>query len=414
MILQKTVLPKDVGEYDSVAEFLDSCKSRHTSKGYKTALTKFFNFAAAEKSGFNPDVAIKLKSEELNPLILKYAQHLKKIAKTSEEIRRGEVNVNSVAYYINAVKVFFDYNEITLAWKKIKRFLPERIVRKYHVYDRDEIRKLLAVANHRERAIILILVSSGMRAEALVRLQIRDFEIQEENIGHFVVYARTPSYYHTFCTPECTAAIRFYLDWRKEMGEVEKGEDLRPESPLIRDNIKDAFAKDTKHPRPISYMRLWEIMQKLLRKAGISSSNNYSLQPNHSFRKFMNTAVANAKANPLFKEIMLGHSLNLDNTYYDRDDPQSLRVLLEEYSKAVDALTVDPKYLLQKQLAKVQGENEVLKIRVNDTDIIVSKFELLKSEFENVAKVATDSQRRADEAEKQIAELKAQLAHKKD
>lgn len=140
------------------------------------------------------------------------------------------------------------------------------------------MKKLLAVANHRERAIILIMLSSGMRAEALVNIQIRDFEIMQDNVGHFVVYARTPSYYHTFCTPEATAAIQFYLDWRKEMGEEPK-----PESPLIRNSIKDNFSKAAKHPTPISYMRLWEIMQKLIRRAG--SEYVLSINP-HSTRTY--------------------------------------------------------------------------------------------------------------------------------
>lgn len=288
---------------------------------------------------------------------------LKQFAKTTEDFRHGEVSVNSVAFYINTVKIFFDYHEITLAWKKIKRFIPERIARKYHVYSKEEVKKLLAVANHRERAIILIMLSSGMRAEALVNIQIRDFEIMQDNVGHFVVYARTPSYYHTFCTPEATAAIQFYLDWRKEMGEEPK-----PESPLIRNSIKDNFSKAAKHPTPISYMRLWEIMQKLIRKAGIANPNNYSLQPNHAFRKFMNTIVANAKVNPLFKEIMMGHSLKLDRTYYNRNDPESLKALLEEYVKAIDTLTINDESRLRKEVS-------ILEQKQTDSNSMANKYE---------------------------------------
>lgn len=313
--------------------------------------SQFFKYAAAEKPGLTPDVAIKLKPEELNPLVLKYAMYLKKVAKTTGVFSRGEISVNSVGYYINTVKIFFDYHEITLAWKKIKRFIPERIAREYHVYSREEVKKLLAVANHRERAIILVMLSSGMRAEALVNIQIRDFEIMQDNVGHFVVYARTPSYYHTFCTPEATASIQFYLDWRKEMGEQ-----LKQESPLIRNSIKDNFSKVAKHPTPISYMRLWEIMQKLIRKAGIPNSNNHTLQPNHAFRKFMNTIVANAKVNPLFKEIMMGHSLQLDRTYYNRNDPESLKALLEEYTKAIGLLTINQESKLKSEVLELEKE----------------------------------------------------------
>jgi integrase len=351
------VLPKKVEDYSAIADFLAGCKSPFTAKGYKTALNKFFNFAAVENKGFDPDVAITMRPEELNPIVLKYAMHLKKVAKKTTTtdgagFKHGEISVNSVMYYLSPIKTFFDNNDISLSWKKIMRYVPEETVRHYHVYSKDEIKKMLAVANHRERVILLVLLTSGMRAQALVQLQIRDFEVLPDNVGHFVVYARTRDYYHTFCTPECTSAIRFYLNWRQEMGE-----EIRPEAPLIRDSIKDAFSKKTKTPKPISYIRLWEIMQKLLRKANIS---NVNLQPNHSFRKFMNTVVANAKANPLFKEIMLGHSLKLDNMYYDRDDPTSLEALHQKYLKAVDYLTINDEYRLKRENQQIKQRNEEL------------------------------------------------------
>jgi integrase len=346
-VINPIVLPRKIDDYSAIADFLAGCKSPFTAKGYKTALNKFFNFAAVDNKGFDPDVAITMRPEELNPIVLKYAMHLKKVAKKTTEdaagLKRGEISVNSVMYYLTPIKTFFDNNDISLSWKKIMRYVPEETVRHYHVYTKDEIKKMLAVANHRERVILLVLLSSGMRAQALIQLQIRDFEVlSDNNIGHFIVYGRTKDYYHTFCTPECTAAIQFYLNWRKEMGEA-----VKPEAPLIRDSIKDAFSKKTKMPEPISYIRLWEIMQKLLRKANISNSN---IQSNHSFRKHMNTVVANAKANPLFKEIMLGHLLRLDNMYYNRDDPSSLEALHHEYLKAVDFLTINDEYSSNKRI----------------------------------------------------------------
>jgi integrase len=378
-VVNPIVLPRKIDDYSAIADFLAGCKSPFTAKGYKTALNKFFNFAGVDNEGFDPDVAITMRPEELNPIVLKYAMHLKKVAKTTDDFKRGEINVNSVMYYLSPIKTFFDNNDITLSWKKIMRYVPEGTVRHYHVYGKEEIAKMLAVANHRERVILLILMTSGMRAQALVQLQIRDFEVlPDNNIGHFIVYARTKDYYHTFCTPECTAAIQFYLNWRKEMGEA-----VKPEAPLIRDSIKDAFSKKTKMPEPISYIRLWEIMQKLLRKANISNSN---IQPNHSFRKHMNTVVANAKANPLFKEIMLGHSLRLDNMYYNRDDPSSLEALHHEYLKAVDFLTINDEYRLkqenkqlkQRNMELESGRDEVRRLRAELEPLLALKNTLIK------------------------------------
>lgn len=385
---------KAIDDYSSIAEFLHSCKSKHTARGYKTALNKFFGYAAIEKKGFNPEAAIKMKPDKINPLVLKYAMHLKTVAKTTGEFKRGEVSVNSVGYYINPIKQFFDYHEIPLSWNKINRFIPERIAKKYHVYSREEIKKLLAVANHRERVIILVLASSGIRAEGLLQLQIRDFEVvpdSPDNVGHLVVYARSSQYYHTFCTPEAVAAIQFYLKWRQEMGE-----ELKPEAPLIRDSIKDGFSRKTKHPKRITYIALYDVMQKLLRKAGISTEEKYALQPNHAFRKAMNTIVANAKANPLFKEIMMGHSIDLDNVYYDRDNPESLKALLEEYTRAIDALTINDEFRLKKQVAE-------LEVKAKKADNV-----------EQLERMMVDSKYENQAMMKQLVDLQTQIKQLKD
>ena len=356
---EKQPLQIDIGKYEAVSEFLASCKSDKTADGYKTALTRFFYFTATANPDieFTPDKALKLSQAAINGYVLKYAMHLKKVAKKGGDYKRGEISVNSVPYYLNPLKSFFDYHDITLSWKKIRRFIPEKVQVKYHVYSREEIKRLLDAATYREKVMILILESSGMRAEAMLDLQIQDFEIidKEEEIGHFVVYARSPVFYHTFCTPECTRAIKFYLQWRLEMGEVEEGKTLSPTAPLIRDHIVFKGSKQARTPVRISYNRLHEIMIKLLRNANIDRTKS-KLQPNHSYRKFLNTAVANAKANPLFKEIMMGHSIKLDNTYYDKNNPESIKALFDEYIKAVDTLTINDEHRLKRQVVKMKKE----------------------------------------------------------
>ncbi|HET6808466.1 MAG TPA: hypothetical protein VFH28_05340, partial [Nitrososphaera sp.] len=221
-------------------------------------------------------------------------------------------------------------------------------------------------------------------------LLVKDFEVllQENNIGKFTVYARTDSYYHTFCTPECTAAIQFYLKWREEQGEI-----IKPTSPLIRDSIRKGLegrgaALNTNMPRPLSRSRLWKIMSLLISKANLKQEEEgrKNIQPDHSFRKFMNTAIANAKANPLFKEIMMGHSVKLDNVYYDRDNPESVKALLEEYLKAVDLLTISDENRLRQENQQIKhrnkelegGREEVQRLRSELEPLLALKDALIK------------------------------------
>ena len=219
--------------YPEVEEFLISCKSLRTRDTYKSHIGRFFRFVNIEPAEF-----LKLPAKAIQEHVLQYAIYLKKEAKLEIDHanwKTGQFSVNSVAFLLNAVKVFLEYYDITIPWKKIRRFIPEKIKVHYHVYSKEEIQKLLQVADFRERAIILILESSGMRVSGLLGLLVKDFEVllQENNIAKLTVYARTDSYYHTFCTPECTAAIQFYLKWREEQGEI-----IKPASPLIRDSIR--------------------------------------------------------------------------------------------------------------------------------------------------------------------------------
>lgn len=359
--------------YPEVEEFLMSCKSLRTRDTYKSHIGRFFRFV-----NIGPAEFLKLPAKAIQEHVLQYAIYLKKEAKLEIDHanwKTGQFSVNSVAFLLNAVKVFLEYYDITIPWKKIRRFIPEKIKVHYHVYSKEEIQKLLQVADFRERGIILILESSGMRASGLLGLLIKDFEVLKNdnnnnsnytNIGKLTVYARSDCYYHTFCTPECTAAIQFYLKWREEQGEI-----IRPTSPLIRDSIRKGLdgrgGVNTNMPRPLSRSRLWKIMSLLISKANLKQKEGGEggpplniIQPDHSFRKFMSTAIANAKANPLFKEIMMGHSVKLDNVYYDRDNPESIKALLEEYLKAVDLLTINEECRLKQENQQIKHRNEEL------------------------------------------------------
>jgi hypothetical protein len=66
--------------------------------------------------------------------------------------------------------------------------------------------------------------------------------------------------------------------------------------------------------------------------------NNYSLT---IVSKFFNTAFMNSDVAHSFKELLMGHSVKLDDVYYDKDNEISTRKLVVEYINAVDALQVD-------------------------------------------------------------------------
>ena len=94
-------------------------------------------------------------------------------------------------------------------------------------------------------------------------------------------------------------------------------------------------------------------MKFLLRKAGLPYEQ---LQPDHSFRKFFNTCLMNSDVAYSFKKLLMGHSVKLDNVYYDKDNETSRQKIIVEYMKAVDALTITEEYRLKKKIVEYEGK----------------------------------------------------------
>ena len=124
--------------------------------------------------------------------------------------------------FLCALTHFFSINDVTINRKKIKKFMSESENKyEYRSYTAEEIGRLLLTCDERERAIILILSSTGMRVGAVHPLRLKDLkrwkiEKQDTYIYQIQVYSSSSKYrYYTFCTPECAVAIDNYLELRQ-------------------------------------------------------------------------------------------------------------------------------------------------------------------------------------------------------
>ncbi|MGB7956034.1 MAG: hypothetical protein WCF23_18835 [Candidatus Nitrosopolaris sp.] len=55
---------------------------------------------------------------------------------------------------------------------------------------------------------------------------------------------------------------------------------------------------------------------------------------------------------------MMGHSVQLDEVYYDKGSDKSRAKLLEEYSKAIDALTINEENRLRKKVEELTPKSD--------------------------------------------------------
>jgi hypothetical protein len=93
-----------------------------------------------------------------------------------------------------------------------------------------------------------------------------------------------------------------------------------------------------------------------------------------------------------FKELMMGHSVGLDEFYYDKNNEESRKKIKLEYMKAVDAFTINDEFRFRKQIAdykdkienvpKVEKLQEQLASKIIEQESIKKTVEKLQREKE--------------------------------
>jgi integrase len=269
---------------------------------------------------------------------------------------------------------------MTLNWKKINAFQGEfyRVVED-RAYTHEEIKKMVDVADLRDKAIILLMASSGMRLGAVPPLKIKDLT-EINNFGglyQIEVYKKYKEQYTTYCTPEARKAIDDYLDYRRRCGEC-----IQDNTPLFRKLFDKYDSIQTAHPIPIATSTIKHIVQELLNKTGIrapvklteeeiaagKNSKKTSLPAIHGFRKFVVSNMIRAKLEYNARETLVGHTLKSLDISYDRREQDEF---LEEYIKAIDYLTIDDSN-------KLRREVEHYKVKASQFDSLRAEIDQIK------------------------------------
>ena len=109
-------------------------------------------------------------------------------------------------------------NDATIKWKKLKKFKAKHYnIIEDRPYSREQIKTLVDAAPLRDKCIILLMSSAGLRRGALQHLRLRDItKIDKYDLYRINVYKKEQEQYITFCTPECAKYIDQYLDCGKD------------------------------------------------------------------------------------------------------------------------------------------------------------------------------------------------------
>lgn len=374
-------------KYPSVAKIYDAIAgsrrlgSEGTVEKYVNYVAKFVKFL-----GFNdPETALKamqsgiVNAGEKVDAFIGYAL---------DDLGDAHSTVRNYAF---GVKKWLDLNGVKVNWAKIEMPTSNVTREEDKAPSKEELKRLLNHASSsRDRAVIYVGTSSGLRIGTLLSLKVGDVDFSYPDVARITVErkrgrkfgsrrGRTAGrYFVSFITPEAKNALKQYLGERKGAGE-----NLTPESPLIGDSYHRGHFQTVE-----AYERVWA---RLLKRAGLAQkSNNWYVLHIHTFRKYFRSNCVGVDAS--YRERWMGHKgLYLDMSYFRAEEP----LHLTEYRKAIQHLTIyalptEEKKLKSEMLmnfAKLQGygDDQLKKLedilaRAKDMDEAITEFRRLKDE----------------------------------
>lgn len=345
---------------------------------YVSLFTKFLGFNDPEKA-LEAMLTGKVNAGEKVDAFIGYA--LDDLGKSHSTVRN----------YAFGVKKWLDLNGVKVNWAKIEMPTSNVTREEDKAPTKEELKKLLNHASSsRDRAVIYVETSSGLRVGTLLSLKVGDVDFNYPDVARLTVERKrgrkfgskrgrsAGRYFVTFITPEAKLALQQYLAEREAAGEH-----FTPESPLIGDSYHKGQFQTVE-----GYERVWA---RLLRRAGLAQkSQNWFFLHIHTLRKYFRSNCIGVDAS--YRERWMGHKgLYLDMSYFKAEEP----LHLAEYRKAIQHLTIyavptEEKKLKSEMLlnfAKLQGygDDQLKKLedilaRAKDMDEAISEFRRLKDE----------------------------------
>jgi|GEM_PF-1251535 len=277
--------------------------------------------------------------------------------------------------YVSAVRSFYKSMDVELPNNKRYEKTSILVENKFRGIERSEIKRILKYANVRDKAIVLFISSSGTAANELAKLTKEDFSNgfdRETGICTFYIRRKkTGSDYHTYCTPEASAAIQEYLNTRE-------------------DDLPWLFVgmiKETKETVQLTTNAVGGIFRRLAIRTGNEGEFGfYNKIRGHNFRKFFKTALTEAESPRWAVEYMMGHKEELDDRYLSTT---GIKMRNAFYLPYVNSLMIDtaeviiqPKEELN-ALRELQAEMKLMREKEQQKDLAISELMKITLELKN-------------------------------
>ena len=188
----------------------EGVQSEYTKQVYEDSFNRFLRHIKVHHLQVLKDFGPKI----LEQMIIKYVIRVRDFK--NPPLSRGSIQADCGAIYH-----FCEMNDIILNKKKISRFFPpDESTHDDRLYTAEEMQHILSECNKREKVIILLMVSAGMRIGAISKIKVGHLQaVTINNYSTFRItvdkYSKSATYWTT-CNHECVTAIKEYLEQREK------------------------------------------------------------------------------------------------------------------------------------------------------------------------------------------------------
>ncbi len=272
-----------------------------------------------------------------------------------EKRERGRGNKGStVAYTVKVVKSWLGFNGVDVPRGLVKVHGADDVYSEAAL-SRDELRSVIHAATRRERAAIALMAFSGLRPMVLggydgsEGLRIRDLiDLKIDSKSRSASFVRVPArilvrqelskgkhVYSTFLGTEGCEYLVEYLNSRlRPAADWKKGENVRPESPVI---IPERADRDF-----ITTTNIGDTIRKAIRRAGLTA-RPYALRTTFATRLL--SAEAESQLPHSLAQFWMGHSGDMTARYAQNRGqlpPEVIEQMREAYRRCEPYLSTAP------------------------------------------------------------------------
>ncbi|AFV22379.1 hypothetical protein Mpsy_0166 [Methanolobus psychrophilus R15] len=354
-------------------------RNKSTISGYYTALRLFCMYAKQTPSTLI-ETAIEERKQGIEPekmihflLIISFRNEL-----ATWTCKNGiPYAASTIGKYMSVITTFFNIYHFAAPPKSLEqqRRASSRPANQ-KIPNKELIRKALKFAGIRDRAIILVAVSSGLSAIDICNLTAKQFYEGYNSKNGIVTLQiarqKTGRVFTTFLSPEASQAVFAYLHTRdKDVNEMINSDlseyrkiRITPDSPLfIRNKKLGTYIKSgIESDRALTTKNIQEIYTIISEKISAKSNTPgvYNLFRSHNMRKFFASALLNAGCDFNMIEHFMGHQSNDTVAAYFKYQTSHLE---ETYQKYLSYLLINESDDIENSLVYKTKEHELESVR---------------------------------------------------